>query len=833
MTIRNALTWAALCVAMLAGPVAAQVQPREVKTIRQPQFDIDYQLGDTKASQVELWYTDDKSATWKLYGVDTDRQSPVSFTAPHEGVYGFTVIARNKAGASAPDPVANTEPMFWCFVDWHRPQVQITGPTPTVALDGSGAGQVVLKPGEPMIVTYAAVDENLVDKPIRIEYRLVNDTTWKDVAVNQPNTGRYLWNVPEAVTGPFLLRVTAIDQAGNVGPASTLREMEIVRRAEPLRVAEDWKGRVEPKTGGDTSTTRLPTRPIDEPRTSMPDWPELPPLGPAVGLGQPALPPVSPKGITPGPMATPRPTDPPPVVDPRAVTPGGDVIAPPMIVTDQDALGMFVLQYTAPEPQPTGKMEPVVAKLNGALKPLVDRGMIGLPIGIAMQPVPDSMDLVKVVRAYALIPPSNRKPEQVAVMEQLVQQQLGAMNGSVMTRFEKAPTPAAAQPIGPAVATGPKAPPPPSMKDETLTPVDPTVAATGGTVPVGPASTDPASAKPQAKPDDPATAAAGRQEVVLQFGRNQPDLKIDPPPPAPPVPVTPAIVSAPKGDTPSPVRDSGHAPAPDGKISSADLPGRTPGSPIATDPTTTPPAVATGPVAKVDPGPAAPTTVTKIGSGDPTVGPPPVAPVGTNPLTPGVTIRPDAPPTGARTTPPPPVAGGTATNPVTPPALPTADSAKMAAAQIAFKNGQTAYSLGDRTKAETCFREALSNDPEMVDALINLAGIQMLNKDYPAAEVNYQKAVLLDGNQAKALFGLGSVQLLQKKVGPAQGTLEKLLRVDSNNAAAWLLYGDASLSVRENAKAVAAWKEAARLSPSTNIGKTAQDRLVRYGTLSN
>jgi hypothetical protein len=119
--------------------------------------------------------------------------------------------------------------MVWCFVDWHRPQVQITGPVPVVPRDGEDA-MVVLKPGERLIITYTAVDVNLVDTPIRIEYRLANETSWKEIAANQANTGRYPWSVPESVKGPILLRVTAADRAGNIGSATTMREIEIIRR---------------------------------------------------------------------------------------------------------------------------------------------------------------------------------------------------------------------------------------------------------------------------------------------------------------------------------------------------------------------------------------------------------------------------------------------------------------------------------------------------------------------------------------------------------------------------------------------------------------------------
>ncbi|MDD4890625.1 MAG: tetratricopeptide repeat protein [Phycisphaerae bacterium] len=859
MIQRSLFGWVAVALTLAAGGLAArtasaQLSPREIKTIRQPQFDIDYQLGDSRASTVELWYTDDKSQTWKLYGTDADRISPVSFTAPHEGLYGFTVIARNKAGASAPNPGANTEPMFWCFVDWHRPQVQITGPVPTVALDGSGAGQVVIKPGEALTITYTAVDDNLIDKPIRIEYRLANDTAWKDIAVNQPNTGRYLWNVPDSVSGPFLLRVTAVDQAGNVGPASTLREMEIVRRTEPARVV-DVMGKhndTTPTVGpSDPSIARTTARGPVEPPASMPDWPSMPTLGPAVGVQQPVLPPVAPKiASAPLPDLPPVPMDP-PHVEPKHVGPTGDIIAPPTIVTDQDALGMFVLQYTAPEPQPAAKLEGVITKMSAAMQPLIAKGMIAKPIGVALQPVPDSVDLVKVIKVYAVIPPANRKPEQVALMEQMVQQNVGAIGGSVMTRFEKsvAPTPTAVdEPAGTRVAdVRPKTPAIPSVKDERLTPADSIVGKTK-TVPLNTGVSDNANVavKPQGSANDPSAAAGGRQEVELKFGRDQRDLHIDAPPAPPPVPTgTGLINTAPKIDAPAPVTSNAHAPAPTDTIKIADASGGRTFAGTAVPPEVTQP---TQP-------PALPTTAKIASGGADSIAPPnrirPVDPAAntgtvTAPIEPtkiepvakiGPTIAPvdPAPARPAIPGPDPRVTGVvTASGPgVSAPPIDTVSSAKLAAAQVAFKNGQAAYSAGDRAKAEACYKDALANDPEMVEALINLAGLQTLAKNYPDAELNYQRAANLQPSQSQALFGLARVQLLQGKQQLAKGNLERVIRLGKADAAVYVLYGDASIALNEPTQAVAAWKEAVRLAPATPIGKIANDRLVRYGAKAN
>jgi predicted negative regulator of RcsB-dependent stress response len=751
--------------------------------------------------------------------------------------------------------------------------VSITGPTPAAA-EAAGPGQINLKPGDPLIITYAAVSDHLTETPIRIEYRLANDQQWKDIAANQPNTGKCAWQVPDSVRGPFLLRVTAVDLAGNVSPATSLREIEIVHD-EPRSTVAGTAGKGGSESGstigpGEITMTRQKPHAVEEPPTSMPDTSEVA----MSALRQPVLAPTPPKYND---------TAPP-------VRPGGDVAVPGVpkagpvraggekteggvsgepTASAMDAVGMLVLEYTSPEPASAVKLEPAVARLKAALKPLVDRGMLVAPIGVSRQPLANSANLIKVVQLYAVIPSAQRNHagdiERDAYENASVALKEGKLEGVMMTRFERAePTPdSAAVAAGGMGNTGStniggggttavavdttaktNGSTTPNIGQETVSTIVPTAVNTGS---LGMSSTvgqPGATSRPaQQTVDDPTAEAGGRDTIALQFGPRQRDLKIKSPPPVDPAPASSGIVveapslPAPTATidpiAPAPLKDTVTAPTTDVQVAKVDLglggpePVRPPTPTPVAAPSNTPPAGMTEPAPVAPPSRLKTTDVTLPGTVPP-------APLPIDTVRPTVQIDPPAA-AGNPSTPSASLGkeGVAAGGPVVVASARThIEEPKLLAAQKAFKDGLAAFVANDRPRAAACYKDAIDNDPEMVEAYINLAGIQTLGQEYDKAELNYQRAVNIQPEHSKALFGLGSVQLLRKNPQMARETLGKLLRIRSD-AAAWVLYGDASLAIRNHTSAVSAWKEAIRLAPGTALAKLAQDRLTRYGGASN
>ena len=117
------LAWSAVA-------VAAPMPDGRLVKVRSKVFDIGYRVNEESLplESVRLWYTRDKGSTWQLYGRDEDAQSPISFNAPSEGVYGFYLVAGNAAGISGGEPQAGTEPQQWAYVDFTPPIVQLRRP---------------------------------------------------------------------------------------------------------------------------------------------------------------------------------------------------------------------------------------------------------------------------------------------------------------------------------------------------------------------------------------------------------------------------------------------------------------------------------------------------------------------------------------------------------------------------------------------------------------------------------------------------------------------------------------------------------------------------------
>ena len=66
-----------------------------------------------------------------------------------------------------------------------------------------------------------ARDKNLRRHPITLLYAEKEEGPWQPIATNLENTGKFVWKVPANALPRILVRVEAVDLAGNVGSAQT------------------------------------------------------------------------------------------------------------------------------------------------------------------------------------------------------------------------------------------------------------------------------------------------------------------------------------------------------------------------------------------------------------------------------------------------------------------------------------------------------------------------------------------------------------------------------------------------------------------------------------
>ena len=185
----------------------AGVNGQEPVRVRARAFDIVYSVNDEALplNAIHLWYSADHGASWHESGFDEDRQSPITFTAPQEGLYGFFLVVANSMGPSSMVPTRGTEAQLWAFVDFTPPIVQLHPVRQSTML-----GQRVLQ------IRWTAIDSHFGSRPVGIAYQRLPDETWHSVTRDPlANSGRFDWRLPEDLSGPVSVRLSVTDQGGH------------------------------------------------------------------------------------------------------------------------------------------------------------------------------------------------------------------------------------------------------------------------------------------------------------------------------------------------------------------------------------------------------------------------------------------------------------------------------------------------------------------------------------------------------------------------------------------------------------------------------------------
>lgn len=201
------IRWSCFVAGILAANAFAQSTRENPTRVRTQLFDVEYRVNEAALplNSVQLWVTLDKGKTWELFGLDGDRQSPIRFRASAEGLVGFFFVLTNATGSSSAEPAAGTSAHHWAVVDFTRPVVQLHPLRATTVL-----GKRVVQ------VRWTAIDTQLAKRPIRLDYRLPPNATWKP-ASREPlaNTGRFDWRIPDGVSGSVAIRLSVTDLGDN------------------------------------------------------------------------------------------------------------------------------------------------------------------------------------------------------------------------------------------------------------------------------------------------------------------------------------------------------------------------------------------------------------------------------------------------------------------------------------------------------------------------------------------------------------------------------------------------------------------------------------------
>ena len=209
----------------------------ERKFVNSTKITLNYELkevGPSGVSQIELWYTLD-GRTWSKYdelkfGSDPNQKS-VTFEVAGEGVYGISLIARSGVGLGEKPPQTGDRPQVWIEVDATKPIVQLHNVVVGQGVDKGKADHALEAPRQEP----GTRADHAFPTPSRSPGR------GRRIAERLPNTGRYVWAIPEKIPYQFFMKVEAIDRARNVGEAVT---PELIR--VDLSIPRVIPGKVEP-----------------------------------------------------------------------------------------------------------------------------------------------------------------------------------------------------------------------------------------------------------------------------------------------------------------------------------------------------------------------------------------------------------------------------------------------------------------------------------------------------------------------------------------------------------------------------------------------------------
>ncbi len=206
--------------------------PPDAQVTRFTRFNIRYTLRDVVADgvqKVEFYITDDMGKTWRLYGEDPDRTSPMTIQVPGEGVYGFVCVATDRFGNREREPGPRTRPETVVVVDRTPPQAKWLGPL-----------KDILSQQPEVEFAWETSDPYLGPAPVRIKYahnaasNHEPNADWQILQEKLPAAGSSRLLVPGEASGRYNFRLVVEDRAGNYTVAYNPATLTIDR--DPPRI---------------------------------------------------------------------------------------------------------------------------------------------------------------------------------------------------------------------------------------------------------------------------------------------------------------------------------------------------------------------------------------------------------------------------------------------------------------------------------------------------------------------------------------------------------------------------------------------------------------------
>lgn len=178
---------------------------------------------------------------------------------PRDGTYFYTSRPIVSGEVENP-PTPDSPPQAAVVVDTLPPIARIIAP----------GDDAKAKPGETVTVSWQVEDEHLGDGPTLLTYSGDGGRSWNPIGQNLPAVGDFAWKTPADLSGPALVRVAAVDLAGNVG--RSLRSVEAVAPPPPKKEVAMTKPELPAKTETVVVPAPAPEQPPEKYRDPEASW---------------------------------------------------------------------------------------------------------------------------------------------------------------------------------------------------------------------------------------------------------------------------------------------------------------------------------------------------------------------------------------------------------------------------------------------------------------------------------------------------------------------------------------------------------------------------------
>jgi hypothetical protein len=219
-----------------AAPQSRNALP-EVRHVRDRQVAIDFEVeqkGPSGVKKIEVYITWDDGQTWMKWYEPNDTNPPLQLPLPdREGLFGFRLVLISGADQSLGPPKPGDPPDVRLVVDRTKPKVELYPPT--------------IAPGQPnaLILHYRAADLYLEANSVTLEWSQQPNGPWQPIstAASRPSSlGAGLrectWMLPPEPPERVYLRLTAQDQAGNLGEFITLQPVTVDLHKPTVRIKQ-------------------------------------------------------------------------------------------------------------------------------------------------------------------------------------------------------------------------------------------------------------------------------------------------------------------------------------------------------------------------------------------------------------------------------------------------------------------------------------------------------------------------------------------------------------------------------------------------------------------